>query len=217
MRARSLLFPLILLPLCGCPRGIDLPTAYEDQRYLCAPEHEEAWKAAVAECRQRFDRDRDCAGVVSYQGRLEETPLRVESWLSQSSFLEVVGHSGSQAQLADVEATGRSPYFLFTLKLRSLGGAANAVFDNERRFVVDPRSRSRPDALGDLRIEPSLRLSVGGESVDLAGLDEAGEVVITHQAPTEVRGSFDAAFGSPGDRVEGCFVIFPLERNTVLE
>lgn len=198
----------------GCVEGIDPPTAYESERYLC--EDSQAWEQAIAECVEAYLRDGSCGGVMSFRGTLEDTPVVVDSQLSASRFL-LAQSEGHPLRLLDIDTVGNSPYFRFAFKIRSFGGAADEVTAAETVYTVNTQARTQPEPLSDLHVETSLRLTAGGGSVDLAGLNEKGQVVIEGRGPDLLRGRIQAAFGKASDQIEGCFVVTAQAKSTVAE
>ena len=77
---------LLTLASAGCLDPLDTPTAYESEPYLCGSDSQGAWTEQLEACRDAYEKDRSCAGLFSFRGQLEGTPLKVTSEISFANF-----------------------------------------------------------------------------------------------------------------------------------
>jgi len=183
---------------CGGADPFDAPSAYESQPYLC-PEPA-AFAERLAACRAAWTSDQSCAGLVSMQGVLEGVPLTVTSEFSETTFTdEPVEASGTVRDR--IEGVGVSPYFQFTFRLLSIGGASDDG-GGEREFSFASGAESRPDHLSDEVVAGSLRASNGSQSSNF--IFRSGELTVTAQSANEEVGVFHGEFEEPGDVLDGC-------------
>ena len=71
---RSLLLRLIVgvaLSGSGCTSGFDTESGFAQEDYLCDAESSAEWQAAVDTCRDAFEADESCIGVISFRGQLQ--------------------------------------------------------------------------------------------------------------------------------------------------
>lgn len=200
---------LVVWVAAGCIEPFETPSEYDTQRFLCSDENQDAWDDAVANCAA----DDACGGVVSFEGKLEGVPVTVESTQRETIFRRVHIGDTDELLLDRIDSFGASPYFEFSLQMKSVGGSAEEEAPAARELTVDRRANTLADGRTDDLITLDLRLTSGGESVDLFGLT-GGTVELTSQSPDELSGTFDSSFGSESDQVSGCFVIFPTTVNT---
>ncbi len=246
----------MLIALAAVTACHDLPiskqgNAYEQQRFICTSERQSEWRDRVSDCNGDDFATNGCAGIISMEGELEGVPIRLTSTLSAAVFElrrppEIGDHADnaetSTARYLDrIDLVGTGPYFLFTLKLKSIGGRAGDASDHGGEAVDDfgrflflsdapslyGDSRSIGDMLDD-RVRGDLRISNGRENRDLAAL-EPDEQPASGNPITDsnvrglrlfeananlVSGLFAAEFGEPGALVRGCFWARPT-RTTV--
>ncbi|MBW1877652.1 MAG: hypothetical protein JRI25_14740 [Deltaproteobacteria bacterium] len=196
--------PIAVLALTvGCLQPFETPSAYEDQRYLCANDNADALWEEVDHCSAAPT----CGGVASFTGTLGGQPVTVESHLD-SSMVRLVT-LGEARMLDGVDLGGSGPYFQFVFGFESIGGDWDVAVDAPRTFGYAGAAGSLESHLDDTWVEASLRLSAAGDSTDLAGTD--GELIVEEQAPTYVHLSFSGVYGNPEDLVEGCIHVLPLE------
>ena len=188
----------------GCTDKLSTPSAYEEQRYLCDPSYALQLASEVEAC----SNDKSCAGVVSFKGSLQGSPVTVESKVAIGQYIVVA--NGSSGQLWDqVLLNGASPYFNFVFYLKSLGGTVDSSPDEQRILRFNAAAPAQPNALSDDQIEGGMLLQAAGGSVDLRAMTNSGSVVLTKLASTELVGSFHGEFGGTNDVVDGCFHMFP--------
>jgi hypothetical protein len=201
--------------VAGCVVPFDTPSEYEDQRYLCAPEHADAFASIVDECRTRLaseaEEDR-CAGAWSLTGVLGGYDVTIESKLATSTFAHA-DHDGARV-IESIDASGPTPYFTLSVQVESVGGGEIA---GSRELLLDQRAETLPDALDDANTSLALRLSGGGDSENLVGETGSGAMTVSSQSLTEIRGSFEGAFGHDGEPLQGCFHLLALETRVVTE
>lgn len=189
----------------ACVQPFDAPSAYSTQRFLCDPQNAQVYAQEVADCRQQLKADGGCAGVLSFKGTLGDRPVVVESMLHDSR-LSVLPQDGSQAPLIDeVEVHGKSPYFAYDAKFRSMGGAL-ATDGGTRALTFNSDPNSLPDPLQDDKVLFQLRIS-GADSFTYVG--RPGSATIEEQSPADIIGSFSGSFGPSPNHLDGCFHIFP--------
>lgn len=205
-RPGSSLLATALLLGAGCIEPFETPSEYDSQRFLCDEAHQEAWEDLVSSCAD----DDACGGVVSFKGKLEGVPVVVESTQPTTAFRRVRRAEGDAVVLDRIDSFGASPYFEFGIKMKSVGGDAESEAPAAREMSVDSAAERREDAFDDDVLTFDLRLTSGGESVDLTGL-KGGTVKITAQGPEELQATFATSFGAEADRVEGCFALFPTD------
>jgi hypothetical protein len=206
---RRLLFVLLGASV-GCVQPFETPSAYEAERYLCDPAAATQYAAAVSDCQTAFDQNRGCGGVISYRGKLEGRALTVDSTLGTAQFLIQPGPMAGQTSFDGLSVTGASPYFAFLWRLQSAGGDANATLATAQTYSVDERARKVMGSLSDNQVDLSMRLEGGGQSVGVQGLT-GGTLTITRRSMSRVEGTFSASFTNADDKLDGCFVVLPLE------
>ncbi len=183
----------------GCADGLRTPSAYDEQRYLCADDAA-LLEARTLECADQRAAGKPCFGAISFRGRLEMSPLTVESLIPTTEY-QVDSASGT---VQETSATSASPYFRYTFKLKSLGLSLTTPPAGEAAFVFDPSATSRPDSLNDNQVEGSMRIFVGVDATEFVA--NAGTVTVRLKPGGEMSGRFEGPFGnSPGDTLEGCF------------
>ncbi|MBW2254248.1 MAG: hypothetical protein JRI25_06570 [Deltaproteobacteria bacterium] len=187
----------------GCLQPFETPSAYEDQRYLCANDSVDALWEEVDNCGALPT----CGGVASFTGTLEGQPVTVESHLDASAVRLVA--QGEARMLDGVDLGGNGPYFRFVFAFESIGGDWDVAADTPRTLGYTGAAGSLESHLDDTWVEAFLQLSAAGDSKDLAGTD--GELVVEEQAPTYVHLSFSGVYGQQEDHIEGCIHVLPLE------
>jgi hypothetical protein len=206
MNPRRLTAVACLLTAAGCVAPVETEPAYASEHFLCGPESEQQWMDEVEDCRVRYEDDESCAGVISFEGLLEDIPVALDGEVSKAEFVDAIDGDGAALRDA-VKIYGRTPYFLFTLQLKEIGGE---TLDAQERTLRVGRADGPLEELTDETVRPSLRMSVAGDSADLAG--RSGELVIERQSASEQAGTFALRFGSAGDELDGCFHVFATER-----
>ena len=190
----------------ACAAPVESEPAYADERFLCGADSASEWTDAVDDCRRRFERDASCGGVISFEGVLEEHLVTVDAEVSRTEFVDFMDADGT-ALRDNVKIYSRSPYFSFSLQLKEIGGATMAEGERTLRVgsTADPSEK-----LTDAVVRTSFRMSVGGESSDLASRD--GELVVERQTESEQAGSFALEFRAESDQIDGCFHVFATDR-----
>jgi hypothetical protein len=197
----------VLLSAAGCLGDFRTPSAYQDQKFLCDPVNETAYRSLVDGCRMGAA----CAGAFSMKGSLQGDPLTVGTTLSDAAF-SVVQESGKTEQQWDkADMTGASPYFQFVFHLKSIGGVVGMGMTDQRTLKIRGGANRVPNPLADDQIDVNQALEAGNASAEEPGLTDSGTVEITLLSPTEMKGSFHGNFGSTKDTVDGCFDMFPLK------
>ena len=185
----------------GCTDGFRTPSEYEEQRYLC-DNGAALLEARYLECADQRAAGTPCFGVISFRGRIEQTPLTVESLVPRTEY-EVDSSSGV-ALVQEAAATSASPYFRYTFKLKSLGSNLTNPPDQETVFALDSSATSLPNPLTDAQVEGSLRIFVGVDATALFA--NSGTVTLRVKPGGEMAGRFEGSFGAaPDDTLEGCF------------
>lgn len=190
--------------LVSCALPVDSPQAYATEQNLCAAEQAEEWRAQVERCRQKYQLTKSCGGVISFSGRLEGEAVTVDSALSGTQFADLIESDGSELRV-DIDLHGRSPYFAFNFTWRAVGGNVDGEAI-ERALRFDPVLES----LNDENVRGAFRVIVGGESKAFAA--RTGMLLISRQTRDEEVATFQAAFGTAGDRLTGCFHAFGIQR-----
>jgi hypothetical protein len=190
--------------LVACALPVENPPAYDAELNLCAADQADAWRSRVERCRDAYERDKSCGGVMSFAGRLEGEQITVDSELHATEFSDQINADGSELRV-DVKLYGRSPYFAFSFEWRGVGGdlAGETI---ERRLRFD----SALESLDDEVVRGALRMTVGGASKAFA--PRAGTLTVVRQTLGEEIATFRADFGSAGDSLKGCFHAFPVKR-----
>jgi hypothetical protein len=189
----------------ACAAPVENEPAYASERFLCGAPNAELWQDAVERCRVRYERDASCAGMISFEGTLEDQPVTLDAEVGRSQFVDAPSPAGPTLR-SNVKIYGRTPYFQFTLQLKEIGGE---VGGGPRTLQIG--GAPQPDELlTDSIVRPSFRMSVGGDSKDLAG--QSGELEVERQTEDEEAGAFSMQFRTPGARIDGCFHVFTEER-----
>jgi hypothetical protein len=191
----------------GCSVAVENPPAFEAERFLCLAEHADEWQAEVDRCREAFERDASCGGVISFSGRIEGKDVAVDTRITGNEFIDWQKADGVQVR-QQIMLYGRSPYFYFSFQWRELGGDLIGGADGRELGVG---TSTQPDeVLDDDLVRPSLRMTVGAESRAFAFRD--GSLSIERQALEEESATFDAELADEGDSLSGCFLAFALTR-----
>jgi hypothetical protein len=191
----------------ACSSGVENPSAFSEERYLCAPELASAWQAERELCRASFELDRGCLGAVSFAGQLQGSSVVVDAPIYDAEFNDRVVADGTWRR-EEAKFDAESPYFLARFRFTSIGGFqldANASRELEITRVPgdDPAI-----ALDDSLAHGGLRLTASSQSVESPA--EAGNLSITSQSAVEQSGSFTLEFEN--DAVDGCFYMFTTAR-----
>jgi hypothetical protein len=194
------------IALLGCAVAVENPPAYDAERNLCTPKRSKEWNAMVDSCRERFEDDAGCGGLISFTGQLENEALTVDSELGANEFNDRVGSDGVEVR-QQVKLHGRSPYFAFAFELRGVGGELSD--ENEARSLSFGNSDGRFEPLDDEVVRGAFRMTVGGETKAFA--PRSGKVTIERQARYEQVATFEADFATAGDHVTGCFHAFAVK------
>jgi hypothetical protein len=201
-----------LVAVAGCAMPVENPSVYEAQRFLCAEEHAGALQDAIEDCRDDFERDESCAGVLSFTGQLEGEPITVESRLASSEVLDLRSDGEGSEIREELKLSGSSPYFHFTISWLDIGGDLTGGADD--RTLQYGAARDRGEALQDDRVSVSLRMTVGGES--RAFTPRQGELITELQRLDEHAAAFSADFAAD-DHLDGCFHAFANEHKFTTE
>jgi hypothetical protein len=195
-----------MLALVGCAVAVENPPAYDAERYLCAAERSSEWDDRLERCREDFESDRGCGGLISFEGRLQNEALTVDSELGANEFNDRLTVEGVEVR-EQVKLHGRSPYFVFAFELRGIGGELSD--DGEQRSLSFGSGDARFEPLDDDVVRGALRMTVGGETKAFA--PRGGSLTIERQEHYEQVGSFTADFATEGDRLSGCFHAFAVK------
>jgi hypothetical protein len=194
---------LSLLAL-GCSVSVENPPAFEAERFLCAAEYADQWQAELDDCREAYEDDQSCGGLISFSGTLEGKDVTVDSRITGNEFIDRVMIEGGEIR-EQIALYGKSPYFHFSFQWRELGGdLLGGADDRELGFGGSPDPL---DVLGDDLARSSLRMTVGADSRAFAF--RSGSLSIELQRPEEQSATFDAELAA-GDSLSGCFHAFPL-------
>ena len=179
----------------ACTGGIDAPSAYSTQRYLCDEAHATDLAEIVGDCRET----KQCWGAMSLQGTLQEEPVTIEASLEQTEFENV--ETGAGEVLRDsITLIGQTPYFLFEWNFREVGGdveSAEPLHLEVTRLAVSQDSGVRDD-----RVRTLMRLTGGSGSVAMIG--DHGTVVTRAHGLGEQSAEVEIDFGAAGSAT-GCF------------
>ncbi|HMJ14871.1 MAG TPA: hypothetical protein VK524_25840 [Polyangiaceae bacterium] len=198
-----------LLALLGCTVAVENPPAYDAERDLCAAKRKGEWERRLASCRDEYEADASCGGLISFTGQLEGEPLTVDSELGASEFSDRVNAEGAELR-EDVKLQGRSPYFVFTFEWRGLG--ADLSSENGPRTLSFGAGVGGQESLEDELVRGALRMTVGGETRAFA--PRGGSLVIERQTQGEQVATFETNFGGSDD-LTGCFHAFAVKHSIV--
>jgi hypothetical protein len=193
--------------LFGCAVAVENPPAYDAERNLCTAKRSKEWNAMVDSCRERFEDDAGCGGLISFTGQLENEALTVDSELGANEFYDHIGLDGVELR-QQLKLYGRSPYFAFAFELRGLGGELSDE-GGQARSLSFGSSDGRFEPLDDDMVRGAFRMTVGGETKAFA--PRSGKITIESQAHYEQVATFEADFATAGDRVTGCFHAFAVK------
>jgi len=196
-----------MLTLLGCNVAIENPPAYDAERDLCAAKGAKEWDALLESCREEFEADGGCAGLISFTGQLENEALTVDSELGINEFFDRVTVDGVEIR-QQIKLHGRSPYFVFAFEFRGLGGELSD--EDQQRSLSFGSGTGDFESLDDELVRGALRMTVGGETKAFA--PRRGNLTIAHQAQDEQSATFEADFGTAGDHLTGCFHAFAPKR-----
>jgi hypothetical protein len=171
----------------GCGSGLDAPSAYAEQTYLCQDDRAVDRQTQTDGCRA----DAECLGWLSFQGTLQHQFVRTSTRLErvQVSNEELAGTGRVRDS---VQLHARTPYFELRWVWSDFQLPASGVA--ERDWQISNRS-------GPGLVRSSLRMAGGGASVDLAaqsGTLRGGWTVGEHWSDLSVN------YG-PGNALDGCF------------
>jgi hypothetical protein len=193
----------------GCSSGVENPSAFSEERFLCAPELSADWQEGLERCRAAFELDRGCTGAVSFAGELQGNAVVVDGMVGSrdTEFNDRVVADGTWRR-EQVKFDVTSPYFLAGIKFTSVGGFeletdASRELDIGRVPAQDP-TLSLDDALA----HGALSLAASGQSVESPA--RAGTLLITSQSAVEQSGSFSLELDDGA--IEGCFYMFTTAR-----
>jgi hypothetical protein len=194
----------------GCVDRFETPAAYVGEKFLCgdgagAGLFEPELEAMIERCK----RTEGCAGVLSFQGEIEDTPLVTTLELTQSVFRINEDASPDGTVLHGIDMYGSSAYFEFRLQLTGIGGILSETSDEAVRALQLSNSVAEFDYDDDW-LRAAFRATVAGASVDI--LASEGVFTFYQRSSAEQRGIFEGAFVAPNggagaadDRLEGCF------------
>jgi hypothetical protein len=196
--------------LAGCSSGVDNPSAYETEQFLCAPEHADRWQADLERCRSDFVHDRSCGGISSFRGRLQGQPVTVDARLDTSAFEDLREADGARRR-NELKLNGVAPYFGFRFHFREVGGEVPGAEERPLQLLSGARPAGAPEPLLDDFVRLSLRLSASSQSVATSAT--GGTMSVTLQRDAEEAAVFQLEF--EGDVVDGCFHAFATEYNLI--
>jgi hypothetical protein len=194
----------IVLVLEGCASPLDAPSIYESELFLCAPDQADRFRVELERCRNEYQRDGSCGGLVSFTGRLYEQPLVVDARFDVSRFEDLLRADGVRIR-NEVKLSGISPYFRFRVRFWEMGGDMSG--DERSLDVIAGQAPGPPQPFLDRFVRASVRLSASGQSVESSAL--TGNVSLSIQAVNEEAGTFHLGFGE--DAIDGCFHAFLTE------
>ncbi|HMJ51194.1 MAG TPA: hypothetical protein VK540_03940 [Polyangiaceae bacterium] len=187
----------------GCASPLDAPSVYESEVFLCAPDQADRFNVELERCRNEYDRDGSCGGLVSFTGRLYNQPLVVDSRIDVSRFEDLLRADGVRIR-DQVKLSGISPYFRFRVRFWEMGGD---MLGDERSLDVIASVAPGAQPFLDRFVHASIRLSASGQSVESPALN--GNVSLSVQTVNEEAGTFHLGFGE--DAIDGCFHAFLTE------
>jgi hypothetical protein len=190
--------------LVACTERFEARSEYTKQRVLCGPASAAEWSAAVAECRQAFERDRSCLGLIGFRGELQGQAVAVQTRVERLAMIEGESDSDGVPIFAGFTAEGKSPYFAFALEAKQVGGTIDAPGGERRRYVLKDETRNA-DKYVDGFAELALRMTAGGESKNLRARN--GEMAFENPYMDGIVGTFYGAFSTEGN-LDGCFAFF---------
>ena len=189
--------------LAGCLGDFKTPSAYQSQTYYCQTSETAAFQALAQGCLV----GNTCSGAVSMRGSMQSQPLTVGTTLSQAT-VAVVQATPTAPEFWDVfRMTGASPYFEFVLHAKSVGGDVSV--DMPRTLTLRAGAGALPTSLDDDLSDVGQTLQVGGANNEQQGLSDSGTITFTKLTKMEIDGVFHGSFGSDGDVVDGCFIMYP--------
>ena len=133
------------LLVLGCAAPLEAPSAYTNERFLCAPQHAAEWDALVSACNERYASDRSCPGVASLRGEADGQAFVTDEPLIDAEYEYDATKPTSVGTLA---LTGRSPYFAFRLSADGLtvettpGSPSRCVSGSTALFGLEVRGTS---------------------------------------------------------------------------
>lgn len=142
----------LLLGVAGCADPLEAPSAFQEERFLCGPEHAAEFDAWATACRD----DPACPGVGSIKGEFGGQPFVADTTLFNTYYVL------DSTVLADVGAQGTSPYFEFRISLemltREIVDGAERCLANSSLFGIEVRGSSGLQALNlkTCQFEPRL-------------------------------------------------------------
>lgn len=191
----------------ACSSGLENPSAFSEEHFLCAPELASAWQEEYELCRASFELDRSCTGAVSFAGELQGSPVVVDGAVFDAEVTDRVVADATWRR-DQFKFDSLSPYFRFRFRFTSVGGFrldpnASRELDISRVPAGDPAL-----ALDDALAHGALNLAASGQSVESPA--KSGTLSITSQSTVEQSGSFNLEFDD--DVIEGCFYAFTTAR-----
>ncbi|MBK6810141.1 MAG: hypothetical protein IPL19_11115 [Sandaracinaceae bacterium] len=195
----------------GCTSGFDTESAFSEEDYLCDAESAAEWQAAVDACRDAFEQDESCLGVISFRGELQAVPVVMDATLDATNFQNLIRTNFTLTR-SEVSLVGFAPYFGFELTLDSVGGGMPSDVAWPLVIGATPDAALRHE---DGFAQAAMRLSAGSDSADLNFV--SGTVDIELQRVNEIAGRFALVGFREGNDIEGCFHAFDPEPTTRLE
>lgn len=195
----------------GCTSGFDTESAFSEEEYLCGSESVAEWQAAVDTCRDAFDLDESCLGVISFRGELQGVAVVMDATLDATHFQNLIRTNFTLTR-SEISLVGFAPYFGFELTIDSIGGVIPS--DSPWPLVIG----ATPDDVlrhEDAFAQAAMRLSAGSDSADLNFV--SGTVDVELQRVNEIAGRFAFVGFREGNDIEGCFHAFDPEPSTRLE
>lgn len=189
--------------LAGCLGDFKTPSAYQSQIYYCETANAPAFQALAQSCLGGTS----CTGAFSMRGTMQGQPLTVGTTLASATAALVQAMPGAPEYWDRLIMTGASPYFDFVFHMKSVGG--NVDVDMPRTLQLQAGAGALPTTLDDDLTDVGQTLQVGGASTEQQGLSSSGSVTFTKLTRTELDGSFHGSFGTSGDVVDGCFIMYP--------
>ena len=211
---RSLLLGLIVgvaLSESGCTSGFDTESGFAQEGYLGDAEAAGGGQAGVATCRDAFEADESCLGVISFRGQLQGVDVVMDAELEATNFQNLIRTSFTLTRVG-VSLVGFAPYFGFELTIDSIGGPIPSDTPWPLEVGATPDDTLRYD---DAFAHAAMRLSAGSDSSDLNFV--SGTVDVDLQRVNAIAGRFSLVGFREGNTIEGCFHAFDPEPTTRLE
>jgi hypothetical protein len=187
---------------CGI-EPFETPSAYDQQRYLCA--EPDLLEAEVTDCQA----EPECAGVASFQGQVQRAAVRVDAMLQRSAVrLAQAGHDAPV--LSRVELSGSALYFHFDVVVSGIGTPwSDEPEETEWELVYGTASAATANNFDDRVGAVEWDIRAGTDSVVLTSVADAGTIDVSFISDRRVDLQFAGRVGPVDDVLDACAVVFP--------